>query len=840
MRQKLEQLSLDLFWSWSHAGDAVWRQLDQAVWDRTENPRFLLQQLPADRLEACLSDPALLQDVNALIQERQRYRDRQLWTDNLPKDLRTPRSIAYFSMEFGLSEALPLYAGGLGMLAGDYLKAASDLGVPAVGIGLLYQEGYCRQFIDAAGQQAEAFPYSEPAYLPIEPVPSPNGNHLRIQLELPGRLLSIRVWQATVGRVKLYLLDSNDLLNSATDRGITAKLYTNDPETRFLQELVLGIGGWRLIETLNLPIDVCHLNEGHTAMVVLARTLSIMARTGRSFWPAFWIARAGTIFTTHTPVSAGFDRYSPVEVPLPTNYIRDILKRYDIEADLVLALGRLNPSDTSEPFNMTWLAVRGSAMINGVSQRHAHVSQQLFAPLYPRWPTEEVPVSHVTNGVHTPSWDSKWADDLWTCACGKSRWCGTTEELPVGIENLSDQVLWTFRAQQRSDLIVKLRRRLEAQQKTHAGTRSHVDPDTLFDPNVLTLGFARRFTDYKRAGLLLSDHARLKRLLNNPNRPVQIVVAGKAHSNDPQGKQLVAEWVAFTQQPDVSHRAVFLEDYDIRLAQDLVAGVDVWINTPRPPMEACGTSGMKTLVNGGLNLSVPDGWWAEAHNGKSGWAIGTGAWTNGVSGVLSEAEKNSRDTADAEALYQVLENEIVPEFYERPDGALPDAWVARVRTSMANLAPHFSANRMVREYYNSYYCPAAAAYHTRQKEGGKLGQTLEDWKNFLVRHWNQIHFGTLESEPCVRGVAFSVQVYLGEISPDEIRVELYADGAGTGSSPFRKIMTRADNLPGAEHGYIYQLTIPIDRPPSAYTPRVIAHNEHAFLPAELPLIRWQH
>lgn len=840
MRAQLEELSLDLFWSWSHAGDSVWHQLDPVVWEKTENPRFLLQNLPAGRLEQCLRDTEFQQCLKALVQERQRYRDRRLWTSGIREQVHKPQGIAYFSMEFGLSEALPLYAGGLGMLAGDYLKAASDLGIPVIGVGLLYQEGFCRQFIDASGHQAEAYPYNEPANLPIGPVLTREGNQLRIDLELPGRRLSLRIWQATVGRIKLYLLDSNDLLNSPTDRGITAKLYTSDPETRFLQEMVLGFGGWRVVEALNFPIDICHLNEGHSALVILARTLSVMARTGRSFWPAFWIARAGTIFTTHTPVSEGFDRFSPIDVPLSASYMEDYFSRHGIEADTVLALGRLNPNDSREAFNMTWLAIRGSAMVNGVSARHAQVSRHLFAPLYPRWPEHEVPVSHITNGVHTPSWDSKWADELWTRACGKDRWCGTTEDLPAGIGSLSDQDVWSFRAQQRSDLIGKVRHRLAAQQKTHAGARAHTDPDTLFDPNVLTLAIARRFTDYKRVGLLLRDPARFKRLLTNPNRPIQVVIAGKAHPSDLPGKKIVAKWIAFTEQADVSHRIVFLEDYDIRLAQELVAGVDVWINTPRAPMEACGTSGMKILVNGGLNLSVPDGWWAEAHDGETGWAVGQGEWPDGTASPLTETEKATIDEVDAEALYQVLEHDVIPEFYDRPEGALPTAWIKRVRTSMARLAPHFSANRMVRDYYENHYCPAALAYRERLENDGKLGQELDDWEGFLTRHWNQIHFGALTAEEQAQQTIFSIQVYLGEICPDDIRVELYADTTPDGLPAACHTMTRADCLTGAEHGYLFRLSVSVDRPPTAFTPRVVAHNEHAFLPAELPLIRWQH
>lgn len=827
--EELRDLALDLFWTWSHAGDAMWRYLDAETWRRTRNPWFILQHLPAERLAEVARNPEFQKLFDPLVTERREYLSQPSWFDGLPQGQEKPGLVAYFSMEFGLSEALPLYAGGLGILAGDYLKAASDLGMPLVGVGLLYQEGAGRQFITADGEQSETFPYNEPASLPIEPVLTASGSRLRVQLDLPGRQLSLRVWQATVGRVKLFLLDSNDLMNSAADRGITAKLYGGSQEMRFMQELVLGLGGWRALEAMGLEVDVCHLNEGHAAMVVLARTLSVMERTGLDFRQAFWAARAGNVFTTHTPVGAGFDRYAIRQLPLPAHFIGDYLARYGMRPEVIMALGRQNPEDASEPFNMTWLALRGCAQANAVSARHRVVSQQLFQPLYPRWPVHEVPVGYVTNGVHMPSWDSEWADNLWTSACGKKRWRG--DELPsLSPECLTDERLWTFRAHQRSEMIDKVRNRLDHQEKLRA-TPTPEGALPKLDPNALTIGFARRFTAYKRATLLLHDTDRLVRLLTNADRPVQVIVAGKAHPADAAGKADVAAWVALSRRPDIAANVVFLEDYDLAIAQELVAGVDLWLNTPEPPLEACGTSGMKVLVNGGLNLSVLDGWWAEAHTPDVGWAI---APDDGY----FELTKAERDARDAEELYRLLEHEVVPEFYDRDARGIPAGWVARVRKSLVTLTPRFHTSRMARDYLDVFYGKASAAYRQRLANGAALARALDDWAQHLERHWHQIHFSDVSVEQQDGEWQFCVRVYLGEIAPAQVSVQLYADAGETGAS-FVAEMTLGNPIPGAENACSWTGRAPEGRPASDYSIRIVPAHADAFLPGEMPLIRWQ-
>jgi starch phosphorylase len=827
--EALTDLALDLRWTWSHAGDAVWRAISPALWEQIRNPWVVLEMVPEDELERLAGDPRFREQLKDLLAARDRYLSEPGWfgRNHSGKEL---KRVAYFSMEFGLGEALPLYAGGLGVLAGDYLKAASDLGVPLVGVGLLYQEGYFRQVLDARGEQQDLYPYNDPTSLPIRPVQSPSGGWLHVPLELPGRTLLLRVWMATVGRVPLYLLDTNDPLNSPADRGITSKLYGGGPELRLMQEIVLGIGGLRALESLGLEVDVCHLNEGHAALVVLERALRFMQKHGVGFREAWWATRGGNVFTTHTPVAAGFDRYDPDLINKYFPYFRDYVAKLGISLPELAALGRKDPGDRAEPVNLAYLAIRGSWLTNGVSRLHGAVSRRLFAPLYPRWPEREVPVTQVTNGVHAPTWDSPWADEIWTRACGKRRWLDLTETLPESMSCVTDEDLWALRAKQRQDLVERARARLAR----ILGQRGE-EPEsvalarTVLDPEFLTLGFARRFTEYKRPNMLLQDPGRLTRLLTNRERPVQIIVAGKAHPQDAEGKRLVQAWIDFFRQPAVRRRGVFLEDYDLALARTLVRGVDVWINTPRRPWEACGTSGMKVLVNGGLNLSELDGWWAEAYSPEVGWALGDGR----------EHLEPEWDAEEAGQLYRLLEEEIVPRFYERDASGIPRSWVARVRTSMARLAPRFSSNRMLREYVERLYLPAARCFGRRRAGGAALAKELATWERKLAQHWGQVRFGDVEVTSDGTDWLFRVQVYLGELSPDWVRLELYADPLAGAQDHFVRPLERMGRIETAVNGFLYQGAVPGSRPSSHYTARVVPNHPQARVPAEAGWILWQ-
>ena len=821
----LAELALDMRSSWNHAGDKVWRLLDPELWELTQNPWVVLQTVSRDKLERELAEPSFRENISALLRAKRHATETPAWFQQ--HHAQAPLTCAaYFSMEFMLSEALPIYSGGLGNVAGDQLKAASDLGVPVVGIGLLYQQGYFRQVIDNDGAQQALFPYNDPGQLPITPLRQPNGEWLRLEIALPGYSVWLRTWQVQVGRVKLYLLDSNDAANIPARRGITSELYGGGPELRLTQELLLGIGGWRLLVALGIQPEVCHLNDGHAAFAVLERARSFMQDTSQPFDVALAVTRAGNLFTTHTAVAAGFDRFAP-------DLIEQYLRRYSEERlgisfhDL-LALGRQNPDDSSEPFNMAYLAIRGSGAVNGVSRLHGEVSRRLFEPLFPRWPAEEVPVGHVTNGVHVPSWDSAAADDLWTEACGKDRWLGPTEHLEHEIRQISDARLWQLRTTSTKSLVEYARGRL-SRQLTASGASSEAisEAEHLFDPNALTLGFARRFATYKRPNLLLHDPERLLRLLTNPEHPVQLILAGKAHPADQAGQALIQEWMHFIRQPEARPHVMFLSDYDMQLTERLVQGVDVWLNTPRRPWEASGTSGMKVLTNGGVNLSELDGWWAEAYTPEVGWALGDGQ---------EHGDDPDWDAAEATMLYERLEREVVPEFYARGEQGIPTAWVARMRESMALLTPRFSANRTVREYTEQRYIPAAAAYRLRTANESAIGTQIVRWQQHLKEKWPTLHFGELKVATRDGHHVFEVELFPDDIDPEAVRVELYAEGTNDAAG---KEMERDRGPTGNAAGDTYRVSVLATRPATDYTARVIPHFAGVAVPLEVNTILWQ-
>ncbi len=822
--QGLATLALDLRWSWNHGADALWHQVAPELWAATANPWLILDTVSEQRMIALASDAEFLDKLQHQLDARQAHIEEKSWFYEVI-DGAFSGHIAYFSMEFGICESLPIYSGGLGVLAGDYIKTACDLNVPLIGVGLLYQQGYFRQAITPQGEQIEFYPYNDPTMLPVVPLRDDQGEWMRVTLELPGRPLHLRTWRGQVGRRTLLLLDSNDPLNDPGDRAITSELYGGGEEMRLQQEMVLGIGGWRLLEMLGVDCPVCHLNEGHAGFAILERARHFMQQHSQPFHVALRATRAGNLFTTHTPVTAGFDRFTP---ELFSRYFREIAQEYGVALDELLALGRLNAGDMSEPFNMAYLAMRGAGAVNGVSQLHGEVSRQIFQPLFPRWPKDEVPVGYVTNGIHVPSWDSATADTLWTEACGKSRWRGTLDSVGEKLHQLSDEKLWRFRSEGRQRLIAFLRQRLERQRRGRGGDREQIRAcRDILDPYALTLGFARRFAEYKRPNLLLHDTQRLMRLLTNHDRPVQLVIAGKAHPKDAVGKQLLRQWQAFIETNGIHERVVFVEDYDLGVAAQLVQGVDLWINTPRRPWEASGTSGMKVLVNGGLNLSELDGWWAEAYTAELGWALGDGE---------EHTDVVAWDAQEAQQLYRLLEDEVIPCFYRRNEQGLPVAWIKRMRESMGSLTSQFSSNRMMREYTEDYYLPLAKAYRQRSRNL-ELAVELERWHQQLQRHWHGLHFGNVESRPEESLYHFEVQAYFGELPAEGVSVQLYADGVAGGDAICQP-MTRGAALVGAHNAYLFTASVAAGRPASDYTPRMVAAHPQANIPLESGLILW--
>jgi starch phosphorylase len=819
----LTELALNLHWSWNHHADEIWEALDSYLWKTTQNPWVILQTVSKGKIKALLKTPKFQQRLAEMLRHKHEAFTSDAWFQKKHPEAALS-TVAYFSMEFMLTEALPIYSGGLGNVAGDQMKAASDLGVPVVGVGLLWGQGYFRQDFGVDGRQRALYPVNDPGQLPIQPLRRADGEWLRFQIQLPGAKIWLRCWQAFVGRRKLYLLDANDFANTASQRGITSELYYGDAEMRLKQEFVLGIGGWRLLRALGLDPEVCHLNEGHAAFAVLERARCYMEDHHVPFEIALAATRAGNLFTTHTAVSAGFDLFDPELMrKYLTHYANDELA---ISMERLLAFGRANAGDASEPFNMAYLALRGSGQVNGVSKLHGEVSRHIFGPLFPRWPRAEVPIGSVTNGIHVPTWDSAEADALWTKVCGPERW-RSDHPKEDDVRQLTDGELWQMRSEARKTMIAQVHER-HAQQLSAEGD-PQVEATEVFRDDVLTIGFARRFATYKRPDFLLYDSERLVRLLSDPRRPVQLVLAGKAHPQDLPGQELIKRWNDFINRPEVRGHAVFLSDYDMQMAQELVRGMDLWINTPRRPWEACGTSGMKVLANGGLNLSELDGWWAEAYTPEVGWAIGDGK---------EHGDDPAWDAAEAEAMYTLLENEVVPEFYERSAEGVPVKWLHRIRESMARLTQQFSASRAIREYTENHYLPAAAGYKERAANNTALGAELLQWQQEMERHWSSVRFGALKVESQDGRSRFQVEVLPGDVQPDALRVELYAEPV-PGGGPVVEAMSAEKTEGGAAGVLLYAAEVPATRPASDYTPRVLPRHPPALLPLESTQVLWR-
>ncbi len=820
--QDLQELALNLIWSWNPGMDEVWKALDPDQWELTHNPWSILQTVSSEKLQELFSSPSFRDNLKSLIAKMHKEEKEDAWFQKEHRGAKL-KLVCYFSMEYMLSEALPIYSGGLGNVAGDGLKAASDLGLPLVGIGLLYQEGYFRQTIDKEGKQEAIYPYNDPGQLPIRPLRKKDGQWLRIPLQLPGFSIWLRAWEVKIGKVKLFLLDSNDPLNTPIHRGITSQLYGGDKELRLQQELILGIGGWKLLQELGLDPEVCHLNEGHAAFAVLQRAKAFMDREQVCFEIALAATKVGNLFTTHTAVAAGFDLFPE---QLLERYVSGYAeKELGISLKELLALGKKDPQDRGEFFNMAYLAAKCSRSINGVSQLHAKVSRQIFSPLFPRRPIDEIPIGYVTNGVHMPSWDCYASDRLWKEYCGEKRWMGKVEDIPKKFRKVPDDKIWELRNYLRKEFIDYLRIRAKEMWEIRGCEEEQIEMSkSLFNSEVLTLGFARRFATYKRPNMLLHDPNRLIRILTNPKYPVQLVIAGKAHPADTAGQAMIQQWIQFIRMEAVRPHVIFLSDYDMLLTERLVQGVDVWINTPRRPWEACGTSGMKVLVNGGLNLSELDGWWQEAYSPEVGWALGDG----------KEHDSDSAwDTLEAEALYELLENRVIPEFYER-EGGIPKKWVSKIRESMSHLTPHFSANRAVCEYTEKHYLPAAEDYLQRALNHGAKAKEIVVWHKALDKSWSHVTFKKVEVKKERDVYLFEMEIDLDGLFPGQVKVEMYLGGEGYDSVRYPATYVKKDG--GLYH---YQSRVSSSKNAEEYTPRITPYFPGAILPLEAPLILWQ-
>ena len=754
----LEELAMNLRWSWDARTRDLFRWVDTAIWEQSGgDPVALLGQVGAGRLEELTRDTAFMAFLSEVQLDLRRYLESPLWFQG--RKASPLRGVAYFSPEFGISEALPQYSGGLGVLAGDHLKAASDLGVPLVGVGLLYRQGYFRQHLDADGWQQERFPDLDPHAMALRPV-----DGVKVTVDLADRPLVAQVWRADVGRVQLYLLDADIEENEPGEKGVTDRLYGGDMEHQLRQEILLGMGGVRALRALGESVQVFHTNEGHAGFLGLERIRQLVSDEGLSFDDAKEAVRAASVFTTHTPVPAGIHKF-PLE--LMERYFSGWAKECGIGIDALMELGHEPGEAADAPFNMAVMGLRLAGMANGVSRLHGRVSRTMFAGLWPGLPEDEVPITSVTNGVHAPSWTAPEMANLLT-----QHVLPAWPEAPQGawdrLVDVGDYEIWRVREQARDRLVSVVRSRLRRSLLRQGASESDLAwTDEVLDPRILTIGFARRFATYKRASLLLSDPERLKALLLSPDRPVQFVFSGKAHPADDAGKELIREVLRFASDPEVRHRVAFVEDYDMAVARALTQGADVWLNTPRRPLEACGTSGLKASLNGSLNCSILDGWWDECFNGDNGWAI---------SSLEGEPDVFRRDGAEAASLFNLLERQVVPLFYDRTDGVVPRRWVQRIKTSLRTLAPFASATRMVRDYVEQIYEPTGARADGLAAAGYLRSRELTAWKARIRQGWSEVAVEAVTSttQPTELGAQRQVEavVSLGALGVEDVDVQL--------------------------------------------------------------------
>ncbi len=725
--QPLLEIAHNLWWSWHPEAVELFVRLDRSLWQKTNhNPVKMLGSCPQDTLEAAAKDEGFLNSLTRVYASYERHLQRTPWHTRLPE---SPKdfTVAYFCAEFGLTECLQIYSGGLGLLAGDHLKSASELGLPLVAVGLLYRHGYFQQYLNADGWQQEYYPDLDFANLPVKPVMQ-DGRHLTISVQLAERKLDIAVWKVTVGRISLYLLDTNLPSNEASDRDITGHLYGGDMETRIKQEIVLGIGGIRALAAMGIEPEVCHMNEGHSAFLALERIRRLIEKHNLSFDQARQYAAATHVFTTHTPVPAGIDRFPSDMI---VRYFRQFHDSLRLDMEGLLALGRENVYNRNEFFSMAVLAIRTSDWANGVSKLHGEVSRSMWKNIWPGLPPTEVPIAHVTNGVHARSWLSGDLSYLFDRYLG-NRWQENPADHAVwrAVNEMPDEELWRVHERRRHKLIIWVRRQLQKQLRTRGASSDEIaNAAESLDPNALTIGFARRFATYKRANLLLRDAKRLLTMLEDKNQPVQFLVAGKAHPADGGGKDLIRQIVHFAREKNVKHRIVFVENYDIHVARYLVQGCDVWLNTPRRGMEASGTSGMKAAMNGVLNCSILDGWWDEAADPSLGWSIGAGE---------SYSNYDMQDDIESQALYDLLEKQIIPLFYQRDEHQIPRQWIARMKKCISTLAPQFSTNRMVQDYATTLYLPAVRRGRMLGADKLKGAISLAHLKEGMRRGWSKI------------------------------------------------------------------------------------------------------
>lgn len=828
----LQEIAMNLRWTWDHESIELFRRVSKRLWEEAgHNPVRMLGTVDQRRLDQLAGDEGFRAHLARVHADLRRHMERPGWPEGRCGDSEELR-IAYFSAEYGITECLPIYSGGLGILAGDHLKSASELGLPLVGVGLLYQKGYFEQYLTPDGWQQERYPINDFPTLPIHLERDPGGRPLQVAIELPDHRVVAQVWRAQVGRIPLYLLDTNVAANSPADQDITDELYGGDSEMRIRQELVLGVGGLRALRALGIRPTVCHLNEGHSAFLALERMRELIAEQGLTAAEARLAVEAGNVFTTHTPVPAGIDHFPAA---LAEHYLAPYARLLGLKTAELLALGS---DPQGEHFSMAVLAIRLATRVNGVSRLHGRVSRRMFGSLWPGVPEKEIPIGHVTNGIHVRSWISYEMASLYDRYLGP-RWTEDPADQGVwdGVEEIPDSELWSTHERRRERLVAFVRRTLASQlERRGAPDAALAQAREVLDPEALTIGFARRFAPYKRATLLFSDFERLVRVLTGNGRPVQIVFAGKAHPRDEKGKAMIREIVGRLRDERIRRHVVFLENYDTSLARYLVEGVDVWLNTPRRPREASGTSGMKAAVNGALNLSVLDGWWDEAYTRGIGWAIGRGE---------EYRDEEEQDRVESRALYDILENDVVPLFYARGADGIPRGWTAKMRAAMRALCPVYNTNRMVCEYALEYYQACARRFTRLTAEKAARLRALAAWEQRVREAWADVRVRdvrvTGEREARVGGrVRVAAEVVLGRLRPEDVSVQIFhgpLDERGAISDPETAEMTCPEGSRPDACPYVGEIACGRSGR-LGLAVRVLPRHEDQLHPHELRLMHW--
>ncbi len=834
--ERLRELAFDLHWTWNYDAIDLFRRLDPYHWREVgQNPIRQIAELPQEKLEDAANDDAFLSLLEKVMEEFDEYRRDPSWFQAKHPEMQDTR-IAYLSMEFGLHESMPIYSGGLGILAGDHLKAASDLAIPLVGVGLMYRRGYFRQYLNADGWQQENYPVYDTFNLPITQVMREDGEPMSFTMDVGGRNVIIQIWQLKVGRITLYLLDSSHVDNHPEDRRITEVLYGGDSEMRIRQEIVLGIGGMKALVELGIQCSVFHMNEGHSAFLALERIRRRMDDHQLTFSEAREATRVSHVFTTHTPVPAGIDRFSQ---ELMTKYFKDFWPQIGLDRNAFMDLGGANPNDPASPFNMATMAINLASYVNGVSKLHGEVSRKMWRHQWPSLDLNEIPIDSVTNGVHAASWLSPEMVHVFDRYLGPDwQHDDADKEIWNRIEKISNEELWRAKERARQRLVVFARDRLAKQLQQRGESRATVEQayDAL-DMEAFTIGFARRFATYKRANLLFRDKERLIRLLRDNDRPVQLILAGKAHPKDEPGKNIIREIIHIAREVGVRDRIVFLENYDINVARHMVQGADIWLNTPRVPMEASGTSGMKAVLNGTIHVSTFDGWWAEGYSPEIGWTIGHGETYD---------EPEEQDQIESELLYDLLEKEIVPLFYHRNQGRVPRDWTEMMKRSLLRNCPYFNTSRMLREYTEKAYLPNHQQWSTMVGDDFASAKELSVWKQKMYQGWNEVRVAnvSLDSSGKLKvgdEVLVQAGVHLGSLKPDDVQVEIYIsrDLDDEHTERIQPIAMQAGDKRD-DGAYEYSGTFACQRS-GAYTMsvRVLPHHDLLRSPHDLRLIAWE-